>query len=107
MVAPDGAVGAEAGAEGPELEPARVQFAAFRYRMVEAANIRAPIGNAGHPGVQPQGNLRFEGGEGIVDIARPTAGAILLHARRARPAEQERSPLRVVAALALRECLLA
>src|SRR5258705_11402356 len=89
VLAPDPAMRAEDGAEGAKLEPAGIELARFRNRMEEATHIGAPVRHARQSGIEPEGDLRVERGEVVVDIARPARCSEPLHPRRARTAEQQ------------------
>ena len=73
VLAPDPAVRAEDGAEGAHLEPARVELRRLRDGMEEAADVRAPVGDAGQAGVQAERDLRLQRREVVVDVAGPAS----------------------------------
>ena len=104
VLAPDPPVGAEQGAQGAELEPPRVQLGG-QPGGEEAPDVGAPVGDAGEGGVEPQGHLRLEGGEGGVDVPRPGGGAVALHPCTPGAAQHPGAPVRAVAGLALGEGL--
>ncbi len=74
---------AEQRAERAELKPADVQFAGeFRSRN-EAADIRAPIGNAAQAAVDADGHLVLQRHPHGADVAGPQERRVPAHARRA------------------------
>ena len=75
------AVRAEQRAERAELEPAHVQLARKFLRGNEAADVGAPVGNAGQAGVDPDGTCVFSVSQRGMDIARPEERRVPLHAR--------------------------
>ena len=95
------AVGAEDGAKGAVLEPARVEFLvgglvglASEQRMV-AADVRGPVGIAGEREVEARRHLAAQRPPAAVHIARPHRGAVALLAHEGRAGEQEDALLRI------------
>src|SRR5262249_40605590 len=107
MLSPYPTVRPEDRAEGPELEPAGVQLRSLGDGVEEAAHVGSPEGYPGQAGVESQWNLCFEGGEIVVDVARPARRPEPLHPGCSGSAEQEHALIRANGRLALGKRLLA
>ena len=77
---PRAPVGAEQRVERAELEPAHVQLAGVLRRRHEAADVRAPVGNARQRGVHGHRHVRLQRLPRRVDVARPEERAVARHA---------------------------
>src|ERR1039458_2516368 len=96
------AVGAEDGAEGAVLEPARVELleSGIGERIIVgrpvSANIGGPIWSPGQGEIETGRNLVAQAPVGAVDVSRPDGGTDALLAQKRRPRKQKDTLTRVL-----------